>query len=526
MDKSSPVLRLEHITKRFPGVLANDDVTIELGAGEILAILGENGAGKSTLMNILSGLYHPDEGRIIVDGKPVSIQGPGDAIALGIGMVHQHFELVPPLTVAENIILGQEPGTIFVDRRRAAALVRDLSTQFGLELNPYDRVADLSVGLQQRVEIVKALYRSARILILDEPTAVLTPQEARELFGIMRKLAADGRSLIFISHKLDEVRQISDRIVVMRGGRVVGETHPSEATNSTLATMMVGRPVVLEVDRGKANPGSEVLTVRDLVVRGDLGTTAIDGLAFAVRSGEIFGIAGVDGNGQAELEETLTGVRKALRGSVRLLGQELLGRSPQALIESGVACIPSDRHRRGMIGEFTVSENLVLKSFRRPPYSLGPLLRLGAITEAAQEAVKRFDVRTPSVTTKARFLSGGNQQKLVVAREMGQPARLLVAAQPTRGVDVGAIEFIYKHTIAQRDAGVAVLLISASLDEILALSDTIGVMYRGRMMGILSRSEANAELLGLMMAGASLETARREATGAATPAAATIPAEM
>src|SRR5919204_369732 len=404
MTTTPTALRLEHITKRFPGVLANDDVTIEVGAGEILGILGENGAGKSTLMNILSGLYRPDDGRIVVGGRQVVINSPRDAIAHGIGMVHQHFELVPPLTVAENIILGQEPGGIFVGRREAAALVRDLSTRFGLALDPGARVADLSVGLQQRVEIVKALSRSARTLILDEPTAVLTPQETREFFAIMRRLAADGRSLIFISHKLNEVREISNRIVVMRAGRVVGNVLAAEATNAGLATMMVGRSVV---------------------------------------------------------------------------------------------------------------ENLVLSTYDRAPYAHGPWLDLAAITRSARDVVRRFDVRTPNVSTPARFLSGGNQQKVVVARELSHPSRLLIAAQPTRGVDVGAIEFVHQNIVRQRDADNAVLLIAASLDEILALSDTIGVIYRGRMMGILPRAEANAEMLGLMMMGTPLEQAR--ATAPATP---------
>ena len=508
---SPAALRLEHITKRFPGVLANDDVTVEVGSGEILAILGENGAGKSTLMNILSGLYKPDEGRIVVNGRPVAISGPNDAIANGIGMVHQHFELVPPLTVAENIILGKETGGIFVDRARAAAVVAGLSTRFGLALNPNLRVADLSVGLQQRVEIVKALYRSARILILDEPTAVLTPQEARELFGIMRELARDGRSIIFISHKLDEVRAISDRIVVMRQGRVVGETYPAQATNATLATMMVGRAVVLEVVRGTAAPGAEVLAVRDLHVRDDRGTPAVEGLSFSVRAGEIFGIAGVDGNGQAELEEALTGVRRAQRGSISLDGKECLGSSPHDLIDRGISCIPSDRLRRGMVGDYTVAENLVLPVYARRPYARGPLLNLRAIAGRAWEVVAHFDVRTPSIHTRARFLSGGNQQKLVVGRELSRSTRLLIAAQPTRGVDVGAIEFIHRNIVRERDGGVAVLLISASLDEVLALSDTIGVLYRGRLMGVLPRAEANVEMLGLMMAGASLEEARAAA---------------
>jgi len=513
MNNENPVtaLRLEHITKRFPGVLANDDVTIEVGQGEILAILGENGAGKSTLMNILSGLYKPDEGRIVVGGNVVTIDGPRDAIAHGVGMVHQHFELVPPLTVAENIILGQEPRGLFVNRRKAAALVRDLSNRFGLALNPDARVADLSVGLQQRVEIVKALYRSARILILDEPTAVLTPQESRELFAIMRNLVADGRSIIFISHKLDEVREISDRIVVMRGGRITGEIRPAEATNADLAAMMVGRAVVLEVERAAATPSAPVLTVRDLRVRDDRGVTAVDGLSLTVRGGEIFGLAGVDGNGQAELEEVLTGVHRAVTGSYTLGGRDCLGLDARALIELGVACIPSDRHRRGMVGDYSIAENLVLSTYNRTPYARGPLLDLAAIARVARERVARFDVRTPSVATLARNLSGGNQQKMVVARELSRPGTLLIAAQPTRGVDVGAIEFIHRTIIGERDNGVAVLLISASLDEIMALSDTVGVIYRGRLVGVLPRAQANVELLGLMMAGETLAEARRAA---------------
>ncbi len=510
-------LRLEHITKRFPGVLANADVTVEVGRGEILAILGENGAGKSTLMNILSGLYRPDEGGVVVDGQAVTMSGPRDAIAHGIGMVHQHFELVPPLTVAENIILGQEPGRVFLDRRRAATLVREQSERFGLALDPNVRVANLSVGLQQRVEIVKALYRSARILILDEPTAVLTPQEARELFAIMRRLAADGRSLIFISHKLDEVRAISDRIVVMRGGRVVGEADPKEASNADLASLMVGRPVVLDVMRGQSNPGAVVLAADRITVRDNRGTVAVDGLSLNVRGGEIFGIAGVDGNGQAELEEALTGVRTVGSGTIQILGRTTTRMGARALIDLGVACIPSDRQRRGMVGDYSIAENLVLSTYERSPYARGPLLNLRAIAGAARELVRRFDVRTPTVATHARNLSGGNQQKMVVARELSRPDRLLIAAQPTRGVDVGAIEFIHKNIVDQRDVGVAVLLISASLDEILALSDTIGVMYRGRMMGILPRAEATVELLGLMMAGATLAEARAATHVAGVP---------
>jgi len=511
MNQAIPALRLEHITKRVPGVLANDDVTLEVGQGEVLAILGENGAGKSTLMNILSGLYKPDEGRVVVGGQAVSIGGPRDAIAHGIGMVHQHFELVPPLTVAENIILGQEPRGLFVNRRKAAALVRDLSNRFGLALDPNARVSNLSIGLQQRVEIVKALYRSARILILDEPTAVLTPQEARELFAIMRSLAADRRSIIFISHKLDEVREISDRIVVMRAGRVTGETRPAGATNADLASMMVGRAVVLNVERGTAKPGDPVLAIEGLRVRDERGTVAVDGLSLVVRSGEIFGLAGVDGNGQAELEEALTGVQRAEGGSYRLDGRECLGRDARAIIGLGVSCIPSDRHRRGMVGDYTVAENLVLSTYDRPPYAHGPLLDVGAIARVARERVARFDVRTPGVSTLARNLSGGNQQKMVVARELSRPGRLLIAAQPTRGVDVGAIEFIHRNIVRERDSGVAVLLISVSLDEILALSDTIGVIYRGHLMGVLPRAEANVELLGLMMAGTGLAEARRAA---------------
>ncbi len=528
LPSAPAALRLEHITKRFPGVLANADVTVEVGRGEILAILGENGAGKSTLMNILSGLYRPDEGRVVVDGQAVTITGPRDAIAHGIGMVHQHFELVPPLTVAENIILGQEPGRVFLDWRRAAVLVREQSERFGLALDPNVRVANLSVGLQQRVEIVKALYRSARILILDEPTAVLTPQEARELFAIMRRLAADGRSLIFISHKLDEVRAISDRIVVMRDGRVVGEADPKTASNADLASLMVGRPVVLDVMRGQSNPGAVVLavdriTVRDdrgITVRDDRGTVAVDGLSLNVRGGEIFGIAGVDGNGQAELEEALTGVRTVGGGTIHILGRDTTRMGARALIDLGVACIPSDRQRRGMVGDYSIAENLVLSTYERSPYARGPFLNLRAIASSARELVRRFDVRTPTVATHARNLSGGNQQKMVVARELSRPDRLLIAAQPTRGVDVGAIEFIHKNIIDQRDVGVAVLLISASLDEILALSDTIGVLYRGRMMGILPRVEATVELLGLMMAGATLAEARAatHVAGASTEA--------
>ena len=509
-----PALQAIGITKRFPGVLANDHVDFTLEKGEIHALLGENGAGKSTLMNIIYGLYQPDEGQILIDGRPAQIASPHDAIAYGIGMVHQHFMLVPPLTVTENIILGQETVTAasrslgplaWLDRRRAAEDIYELSQQYGLDIDPEARIQDLPVGAQQRVEIIKALYRRAEILILDEPTAVLTPQEADELFIIMRSLVAQGKSIVFITHKLREVLAVADRIGVMRGGRMVGLVHPADATQEMLAEMMVGRECLLEVEKAPARPADVVLAVRDLRVRDDRHHLAVNGVSFEVHAGEILGIAGVQGNGQTELAEALTGLRHAVDGQALFLGLDITRAAPRAIIETGAAHIPEDRHKHGLVLSYPVRDNLVLCTYYLPPFANGITLDDEAINQHAVRLVREFDVRTPSIMTAASSLSGGNQQKVIVARELSRPVKLLIASQPTRGLDVGSIQFIHRRIVEARDQGAAVLLLSAELDEITALSDRIAVMYKGQILDILpGRSagrEVSREKLGLLMAG-------------------------
>jgi general nucleoside transport system ATP-binding protein len=498
----TPVLEVRNITKRFPGVLANDHISFTLEAGEIHTFLGENGAGKSTLMNILYGLYDPDEGEIFINGKQVNIRGPNDAIRQGLGMVHQHFMLVPTLTVAENVMLGTEiTNGWLLDERTANARIQELSQQYGLDVPPDALIMDLPVGVQQRVEIVKALYRGADMLILDEPTAVLTPQEADELFVVVRSLVAQGKSIIFISHKLKEVLAIADRITVLRRGRVVGTADPKQATDQQLAALMVGREVLLMVDKDPAKPGSEVLEVQDLRVLDDRRTLAVDGLSLQVRAGEVLGIAGVQGNGQTELVEALTGLRSVVSGHVRILGSDVTGATPRTILEAGVAHIPEDRHRHGLVLSYPIADNLVLSTYQHEPFAHGIRVDAEAISQNAQRLVKEFDVRTPSTLTSASSLSGGNQQKVVVAREFSRPIKLLIAAQPTRGLDVGSIEFIHNGIIRQRDEGVAVLVVSAELDEILALSDRIAVMFKGQIIAIVPAAEATRESLGLLMAG-------------------------
>ncbi len=495
------------MTKAFPGVLANDHIDLTLEEGEIHALLGENGAGKTTLMNLLYGLYQPDEGEIIVRGQPVDIHSPSDAIAMGIGMVHQHFMLVPVLTVTENVMLGVESvrNGIFLDRAAAAQRIRAISQQYGLEVDPDAYIKDLPVGVQQRVEIIKLLYRHADILILDEPTAVLTPQEAEELFKVMRSLAAQGKSIIFITHKLKEVLAVADRITVLRLGRVVGTTTPHAADESTLARMMVGRQVILKVQKGPARPGDVVLSVRDLHVLDDRLQMAVNGVSFEVRAGEILGIAGVQGNGQTELVEALTGLRPPVAGHVIILGEEMTYASPRAIIEKGVAYVPEDRQRDGLVLSYPVADNLVLNTYYVPPFATGIVMHEEAILAAAEERVRQFDIRTPSVRVPVANLSGGNQQKVIVAREFSRPIRLLIASQPTRGLDVGSIEYIHNRLVAKRDEGAAVLLVSPELDEIMALADRIAVMYRGRIVATLPAAEATKEQLGLLMAGAELD---------------------
>ena len=500
-----PILELHGITKRFPGVLANDHIDLTLNQGEILALLGENGAGKSTLMNVLYGLYQPDEGEIIVKEKKITVHSPNDAIAAGVGMVHQHFMLVPVLTVTENVMLGVESliGGVFLDRKAAAARIRDISKQYGLEVDPEAYIKDLPVGIQQRVEIIKLLYRHADILILDEPTAVLTPQEADELFKVMRSLVAQGKSIIFITHKLKEVLAVADRINVLRLGRVVGQANPETATEPQLASMMVGRAVDLIVHKTPAKPGEVVLRANDLRVLDDRENLAVDGVSFEVRAGEILGVAGVQGNGQTELVEALTGLRPTLSGQLSIDGHAVTHASPRTIVELGVAHIPEDRQQDGLVLSYPVADNMVLNTYYVPPFARGVVIQQPEVEKAAAERVEQFDVRTPSIRTTAGSLSGGNQQKVIVARELSRPIKLLIAAQPTRGLDVGSIEYIHNRIVEKRADGCAVLVFSTELDEILALSDRIAVMYRGRIVAIVDAAQATKEYLGLLMAGVS-----------------------
>ena len=505
----TPVLELKHISKRFPGVLANDQIDLTLEQGEIHALLGENGAGKTTLMNILYGLYKPDEGEIHVRGRAIEVHSPSDAIAAGVGMVHQHFMLVPVFTVTENVMLGEETlrAGVVLDRTSTAKRVAEISEKFGLAVDPYAYVRDLAVGVQQRVEIIKLLYREADILILDEPTAVLTPQEADELFKIMRSLAQQGKSIIFITHKLREVLDVADRITVLRRGAVVGSTTPAEADKAKLAAMMVGRAVQLEVDKEAKTPGEPVLHVSDLIVIDDRRQVAVDGVSFDVCAGEVLGVAGVQGNGQTELVQALTALRKVESGVIMLLGTDLSRATPRSVTEAGVAHIPEDRQRDGLILPFPVSENLVLQTYYLPPYSKGVNIQYRAIDENARKLIGEFDIRTPSAATPVGSLSGGNQQKVIVAREFSRPIKLLVASQPTRGLDVGSIEYIHRRIIEKRDEGCAVLLVSPELDEVMQLSDRIAVMYRGRIVAILNADQVSKEYVGLLMAGVPVEQA-------------------
>ena len=495
-------LEMRGITKRYPGVVANRDVDLVVEPGEIHALVGENGAGKSTLMNILYGLATADEGEIVVDGETCSFDGPGDAIAAGIGMVHQHFMLVPVFTVAENVVLGVEPtgGFGHFRRRQAERSVAELAERHGLPVDPAAVVETLPVGIQQRVEILKALHREAELLILDEPTAVLTPQETQDLFHAMRELREAGRSLVFITHKLGEALEVADRITVMRGGEVVGSTTPAETSQAELATMMVGRDVDLVVDRPPSTPGDVVLAIDGLTVADGRGGIAVADLDLEIRAGEILAVAGVQGNGQSELVEALNGVAEVLGGSITLEGQELVGKHPRDILRAGVGHVQEDRYAEGMVAEFTVAENLVLNSWDATPYARRGRIEHGAVRELADEQVQEFDVRTPSVQTPMGSLSGGNQQKVVVAREFARTLKVLVAAQPTRGIDVGSIEYIHKRIVAFRDQGHAVLVVSSELDEVLALGDRVAVMYRGRVSGPYD-APVDRDQIGLLMAG-------------------------
>jgi len=502
MKGPAAAFEMRGITKRYPGVVANDGISLDLRPGEIHALLGENGAGKTTLMNILYGLAAPDEGEVFLGGERVEIASPADAIARGIGMVHQHFMLVPVLSVAENIMLGQESlrRGVFIDRAEAGRRIRALAEQFGLEVDPDARVEALSVGEQQRVEILKALYREARILVLDEPTAVLTPQETKVIFDVLRRLAREGHGVIFISHKLYEVLEIADRITVIRRGRVVGSRIPAETSEDELAELMVGREVQLTVDRGEAHPADTVLRVSDLRVRDDRGHEAVRGVSLEIRAGEILGVAGVAGNGQDELVQALTGLRRPTGGKVMLAGTDVTGASARSIAETGLGFVPGDRHRFGLVLGFPVEDNLVLTAYHRRPFARGAVRDDGAIAAWASDAIERYDIRTPSATVPTSTLSGGNQQKVIVAREFSRDIRVLVLDQPTRGLDVGSTEFIHRQTIAKRDAGAAILLVSAELDEVLELSDRIAVMYRGEIVGLADAGSVGKEEIGLLMA--------------------------
>ena len=499
-------IELRGITKRFGEVVANSDVNLTIRAGEVLGLLGENGAGKSTLMNVLSGLYRPDGGEILIDGKPVQFRGPGDAIRAGIGMVHQHFMLVPVFTVAENVVLGVEPtGPVdFLDLKKARAQVREINKTYGLEVDPDEYIENLPVGVQQRVEIIKVLFRSANAIIFDEPTAVLTPQEVTEFFAIVRSLRSAGKAIVFITHKLHEISEVAVRISVLREGRIVGEGLPGKTTDLELAEMMVGRPVSFDVDKKPFSPGAVLLDVQHLTVLRENDAVAVDDLSLSVRAGEIVGVAGVQGNGQTELVEALAQVRRAAGGSVAFQARDITRASGRARDRMGIAHVPEDRQRTGIIANFTIAENMVLDTYYDSRFSRGPSMDWQAVNQNSAAAAAAFDVRTPSVFEKAGHLSGGNQQKLVVARELNRDTKLLIAAQPTRGLDVGSIEYIHKRIVDAREEGDGILIVSSDLDEIISLCDRILVMFKGRIVAEFGAAgrPANKNEIGLAMAGA------------------------
>ncbi|GCE76160.1 ABC transporter ATP-binding protein [Cellulomonas biazotea] len=515
-------LELQGITKRFGSLVANDGIDLTFEPGQIHALLGENGAGKSTMMNVLYGLYQPDAGQIVVDGQPRTFAGPGDAMAAGIGMVHQHFMLIPVFTVAENVVLGHEPvvGGSLIDLAEARRRVKAISDRFGFAVDPDALVEDLPVGVQQRVEIIKALSRDAQVLILDEPTAVLTPQETDELIGIMRQLKDAGTSIVFITHKLREVRAVADTISVIRRGKVVGTASP-ESSEVELASLMVGRSVSLAVEKPAAEPGEATFQVRDLTVLDVHGNAVVDGVSFDVHRGEILAIAGVQGNGQTELTETILGLDTPTAGQLLLDGVDLGGKKVHEVIEAGVGFVPEDRSSDGLIASFSIAENLILDMHRSAPFARAGSLSPARVAENAAHRVDEFDIRVRSVQDAVSTLSGGNQQKVVLAREMSRPLRLFVASQPTRGLDVGSIEFVHKRIVAERDNGTPVVIVSTELDEVLALADRIAVMYRGKIIGIVEGGQtADRDVLGLMMAGVPLEQAREQAAGHHTALAA------
>lgn len=497
------VIEMLNIRKEFGTFVANDNITLQLRKGEIHALLGENGAGKSTLMNVLFGLYQPEGGEIRVHGKKVDIENPNIANELGIGMVHQHFMLVEKFTVTENIVLGLEPKSgITIDRATARKKVMEISEQYGLRIDPDAKIEDISVGMQQRVEILKTLYRGADILIFDEPTAVLTPQEIQELIQIMKRLIAEGKSIILITHKLKEIMQVADRCTVIRRGRYIGTVEVDETVNEdSLAEMMVGREVNFDAEYSKADPQQVVLDVQNLVVKDSRGLKVVEGLDLQIRAGEVLGIAGIDGNGQTELIEAISGLKKPESGKIILNGKDVTGYPPRKMTEAGIGHIPQDRHKHGLVLDYSIRDNMVLQTYYKEPFSKRGLMNYKAVAEKAKALIEKFDVRTPSIDVPARALSGGNQQKAIIAREVDRSPDLLIAAQPTRGLDVGAIEFIHEQLIKEREKGRAVLLISFELDEILHVSDRIAVLYEGKIVGIRDPKETTEQELGFLMAG-------------------------
>ncbi|WP_285727374.1 ABC transporter ATP-binding protein [Psychromicrobium xiongbiense] len=509
-------LELLGITKTFGTLVANDHIDLVVEPGQVHCLLGENGAGKSTLMNVLYGLYEPSEGQILVNDQAVVFRNPGDAMAAGIGMVHQHFMLIPVFTVAENVALGNETTQAagFLNLEATRTKIRAISAQYGFDVDPDALVEDLPVGVQQRVEIIKALVRDAEVLILDEPTAVLTPQETDELLEIILQLKRDGKSIVFISHKLREVKRISDVITIIRRGKVVGSADPG-ASPTELASAMVGHAVSLSLDKAPARLGEVTFSIRNLTVIDQNGQHVVDDLSFDIAQGEVLAVAGVQGNGQTELTEAILGVQAHASGSITLKGQELLGKTVKEVLRSGVGFVPEDRNVDGLVGSFSIAENMILDLYDQPPFASGIALRPAQIARQAEEKVAEFDVRTPSTATPASSLSGGNQQKVVLARELSRPLNLFIASQPTRGLDVGSIEFVHKRVIAERDNGTPVMIVSTELDEVVELADRIAVLYQGRLVSIVA-PDTSRDVLGLMMAGLSLEDAQKQVAGQAT----------
>ena len=511
INYNKKVVEMKSITKKFGNFVANDNINLTVHKGEVHALLGENGAGKSTLMNILYGLYKQTSGEIHINEKMVNMDNPNVAIENGIGMVHQHFMLVQPFTVAQNIVLGQEPMKgIAVDMKKAVENVKEISKKYGLYVDPNAKIEDISVGMQQRVEILKALYRGAEILILDEPTAVLTPQEITELIQIIKNLTKEGKSVIIITHKLKEIKAVADHCTIIRRGKYIDTVEVEKTTEDELAAMMVGREVNFKVDKEKSKPGKTVLSINDLLVKDNRNVSVVDGLSLEVREGEILGIAGIDGNGQSELVEVLTGLRKAKNGSVKINNHELVNKTPREIFKKGIKNIPEDRHKRGLVLDFTVAENIILQNYKDARFSKNGILNKQAMNDYAEGIIERFDVRPTDHTVKSRSLSGGNQQKVIIGREVDNievsrkntgEAQLLIATQPTRGLDVGAIEFVHKALIKQRNEGNAVLLVSLDLDEVMNVSDRIAVIYEGKIVGIVEAQDADENTLGLMMAG-------------------------